>query len=215
MEDDHRVSQLQQALLDQANSLARELIGNAEATRMRICNEGAERLATAEARERQVFQHEAERLFKRLIQSAEAQQTADLDRLRWALTETVLANVHNAMRELTRDPARNRPWLERLLADGAARMPRGNLVAEVNSADFSLLQSNWLPLCQRAAPERQITLACHGHDSLGGLCLRLDDNRVRLDQRIEARLERLAEPLAGIIMARLFAAPPELGNLHG
>lgn len=216
MDDDRQVSQLEKALLDQAESLARERRLNAEAARTRILDEAAARIAQAEARERLAARTEAERLVRRRVQAAEGRLTADLDRLRWALTEAALADVRQALAELAADRPRYIEVLERFLAAAAGRLPVGDLVAEVNSADLALLAPAWAALCGRSAPGRRIELACHGHDSLGGLSLRLADNRARIDQRFEARLERLAEALAGVVMERMFAGPAELGGLaHG
>lgn len=216
MDDDSQISQLEKALLDQADSLARERLQNAEATRERILKESAERLAQAEQRERQAVRAEADKLVRRQVQAAEGRLTADLDRLRWALTETVLSNVRLSLIELSLEPARYLAVLERFIAAAAKQLPPGELVAEANNADLNLLMPVWAELSQRAAPGRKIELAGHGRDSLGGICVRLADNRARLDQTFEARQERLAEKLAGAVMERMFPGPTELGGLaHG
>lgn len=216
MDDVSQLNQLEKALLDQAESLARERLQNAESARERIVQESTERLARAEARERLAARAEADKLVRRKVQAAEGRLTADLDRLRWALTEAVLGNVRLSLIDLTRDPARYAAVLEGLVAAAAGQLPPGELVAEVNSADLNLLGPLWVDLIQRAAPGRRIELASHDRDSLGGICLRLADDRARLDQTFEARQDRLAEALAGVIMARMFSGPLELGGLsHG
>ena len=61
-----------------------------------------------------------------------------------------------------------------------------------------------------------MTLASHGRPSLGGIRVRLADDRARLDQTFEARQARLADELARVAMERLFASAPDLGTLvHG
>jgi V/A-type H+-transporting ATPase subunit E len=215
MDNDSQISQLEKALLDQAESLARERLQNAEATRSRIVRESGEQIARAETRERQLARAEADRLVRRRVQAAEGRLTAELDRLRWALTEAAMVNVRLALVELTRQPPRYLAVLEGYLAAAADGLPPGDLVAEVNSADLNLLAPLWPELSGRAAPGRRIELASHGRDSLGGLCLRLADNRARVDHTFEARMERLSESLAGVVMGRMFAGPPELGGLHG
>ncbi|MDR3394586.1 MAG: V-type ATP synthase subunit E family protein [Parasulfuritortus sp.] len=213
MDNDRQISQLEKALLDQAESLARERLQNAEAARERIAKESAERIEQAEARERQSARAEADKLVRRKVQAAEGRLTAELDRLRWALTEAALSNVRLALVDLTRDHARYLTVLEGYLAAAVGRLPQGDLVAEVNNADLNLLTPIWDDLSRRVAPGRRIELISHGRDSLGGICLRLADNRARLDQTFEARQERLAETLAGAVMERMFAGPPELGGL--
>ncbi len=213
MDNDRQISQLEQALLDQAESLARERLQNAEAARERIARESAERIAQAEAKERQSARTEADKLVRRKVQAAEGRMTAELDRLRWALTDATLSNVRLALVDLTRDRERYLAVLKGYLAAAVSQLPRGDLVAEVNNADLSLLAPVWGDLAARIAPGRRIELIGHGRDSLGGICLRLTDNRARLDQSFEARQERLAEALAGAVMERMFAGPPELGGL--
>ncbi|TCJ17999.1 V-type ATP synthase subunit E [Parasulfuritortus cantonensis] len=213
MDDESRISQLEKALLDQAETLARERLDNAEATRRHLLDEAGQRLAEAEARERQVVRASADRLVRRRVQAAEGRLTADLDRLRWALTQAAISNVRLALLDLTQDRARYLGVLAGFLSAAAARLPAGDLVAEVNSADLNMLAPGWVDLCARAAPGRSVELADHGRDSLGGVSVRLADNRARLDQTFEARLDRLDEALAAAVMARMFAGPPELGGL--
>lgn len=211
--DDSRVGQLEKALIDQAETLARERVEHAGTTRARMLDEAAERLAGAEERERHQVHAEAERLVRRRVQAAEGRLTAELDRLRWALTQAAISNVRLALIDLAEDGPRYLAVLEGFLKVAASRLPAGDLVAEVNGQDLHLLGPAWPDLCARAAPGRRVELAGHGRDSLGGVSVRLADNRARLDQTFEARMERLAEAMAGVVMARMFAGPPELGGL--
>lgn len=211
MDDDNRISQLEKALLDQAETLARERIEHAQTARAHILAESAERLREREQKLLEAVRAEADNLIRRRVQAAHGRMTAELDRLRWTLTEATLADVRLALAELVRDPGRYLPVLEGFLAAAARQLPAGDLVAEVNGADLNLLASHWDALCQRAAPGRRIELTGHGRNSLGGICLRLADNRARVDQTFEARQDRLAEDLARVVMERMFAGPSELG----
>ena len=214
--DDSQVSHLEKALLDQAESLARERLQSAAVARERIVKESVERIAETETKLRQLARAEADSLVRRRMQAAEGRLTADLDRLRWALAGAALSNVRQALTELTHDRTRYLAVLETFVAAAVDRLPAGDLVAEVNSADLNLLAPVWADLIVRVAPARRVELVNHGRDSLGGICLRLADNRARLDQRFEARQERLAEALAGAIMAWMFPGSPDLTGLaHG
>jgi V/A-type H+-transporting ATPase subunit E len=216
MERDAEVSQLEQALLQQAETLAREQRQNAESARARILAESAEKLKLAEEREILAAKVEAERLVRRQTQAAETRLAADLDRLRWALTEATLAEVKTAFRKLVQDEARYLAVLEAWLAAAAQALPPGDLVAEVRPEDEKRLVPLWAEMTARAAPGRSVTLAAQGIPSEGGIRVRLADNRARLDQTFEARQMRLADELARVAMERLFASAPDLGNLiHG
>lgn len=216
MEADEQVTQLEQALLQQAESLAREQLQNAEAARVRIHAESAEKLRLAEQREILAAKVEAERLVRRQTQAAETRLAAELDRLRWTLTEATLAGVKTAFRELVQDAPRYLQALEAWLAAAARALPPGDLVAEVRPEDERRLAPGWADMAGRAAPGRTVTLASHGNPSEGGIRVRLADDRARVDQTFEGRQARLTDELARVAMERLFASAPDLGTLiHG
>jgi V/A-type H+-transporting ATPase subunit E len=216
MEADSQVSQLEQALLQQAETLAREQLQNAESARARILAESAEKLKLAEEREILAAKVEAERLVRRQTQAAETRLAAELDRLRWALTEATLAEVKIAFRKLVQDEARYLAVLEAWLAAAAQALPPGDLVAEVRPEDEKRLAPRWAEMTARAAPGRSVTLAAQGIPGEGGIRVGLTDNRARLDQTFEARQMRLADELARVAMERLFASAPDLGAMiHG
>jgi V/A-type H+/Na+-transporting ATPase subunit E len=216
MEADAQVTQLEQALLRQAETLAREQRHNAESAKARILNESSERLKLAEEREVLVAKAEAERLVRRHTQAAETRLAAELDRLRWALTEAALSGVKLAFQELVADDEGYRALLERWLAAAVQALPEGDLVAEVRGSDQHRIAPAWDAMVARAAPGRNVELATHGQVSEGGLRVRLADSRAQLDQTFEARQSRMAEEVARVAMERLFASAPDLGTLvHG
>ena len=208
------VSQLERALLDQAEGLAREKLRNAEAERAHRLAELDARLAMRAETALDALRAEAERAVRRRIQAAEARQAAELDRLRWALTEANLSGVRLALSELVADSERYFEVLAGFLAEASARLPAGELVAAVNAADLARLVPEWDALVARAAPGRRIRLTGHGRDSLGGVCVDHADGQTRVDQTFEARQERLADLLAGTAMRQLFPGQSERGGGH-
>ena len=159
---------------------------------------------------------EAERLLRRRVQAAETRLAADLDRLRWTLTESVLSQVRHALQELVKDDKRYLPILSALLATAAEQLPPGDLVVEVNPADMDRLKAGWTAFAAQAAPGRKVELAALAQPGIGGMRVRLANNRARLDQTFAARQERLDNELARVAMERLFASTPDLGTLvHG
>lgn len=216
METDLQVSQLEQALIRQAESLAREHLRNAEAARNRIRTEVEERIKLREEREVLAAKAEAERLVRRRVQAAETRLAAGLDRLRWALTESVLTQMRERLRDLMKDTPRYEAALIGLLRAAVAQLPGGDLVAEVNASDYARLADRWPAIVAEVAPGRQLTLALLERPSEGGVRVRLADNRAQINQTFEARQERLADDLAQVVMERLFASAPDLGTLvHG
>jgi V/A-type H+/Na+-transporting ATPase subunit E len=204
MDANAQVIQLEAALLHQAETLVREQRQNTEAARARILQEATEGLRLAEERAVAAAKSEAERLVLRQVQAAEARLAADLDRLRWALTEATLAGVQQAFQQLAGDNQRYLNVLEAWLADAARALPPGDLVAEVRPADQPHLAADWPNIVARAAPGRCIKLSTHGQVSEGGIRVRLADNRAQIDHTFEGRQSRLADELARVAMERLF-----------
>lgn len=213
MASESQVDQLEQVLLGQAQSLAREELHNAEVASNRIRSEAAARLKLLEERETLAAKSDAERLVRRRIQAEETRLSGELDRLRWTLSETILSRVRDALGALTQDQGRYLPVLSGFLAEAARSLPPGPLVAEVNGTDLDRLRPLWPEMVRRDAVGRQVELAAHGLPSLGGMRIRTTDNRVRLDHTFEARLTRLAEDLARMAMEQLFAGRPNLDQL--
>lgn len=213
MDTDRQISQLEEALIRQAETLAREQHQNAEVLRARILAEAADKMKIAEEREVLAAKAEAERMVRRHAQAAETRLAAELDRLRWALTEATLSGVRIAFQELVAEDARYFPAIEAWLAAAARDLPEGDLVAEVRVDDEKRLAPVWDELRKRAAPGRNVVLRAHGRASEGGVRVRLADNRAQLDQTFEARQERLADDLARVAMERLFASAPDLSVL--
>ena len=216
MDTDTQVTQLESALLRQAETLAREQRQNADVLRARILAESTEKLRLSEEREVLAAKAEAERRVRRQSQAAETRLASELDRLRWALTEATLSGVRLAFQELVDDDAAYLNQLEQWLAAAAQVLPQGDLIAEVRHEDEKRLAPSWTEFCARAAPGRKVVLGTHGLPSEGGIRVRLADNRAQLDQTFEARQSRLADELARVAMERLFASAPDLGTLvHG
>jgi vacuolar-type H+-ATPase subunit E/Vma4 len=216
MDADTQVSQLEVALLQQAEGLAREQREHARVARDRLQAEVAEKLRLAEAREILDVKAEAERLVRRQTQAAETRLAGELDRLRWALTEATLSQVRLEFQDLAADDARYRPVLEAWLAGALRDLPPGDVVVEVRARDQARLAPIWTDLLARVAAKRRVTQAVLTEDSVGGLRVRLADGRAQYDQTFEARATRLSPELARVVMEHLFASAPDLETLvHG
>jgi V/A-type H+-transporting ATPase subunit E len=213
MASDTQFSQLEQALLHQAETLAREHLHNAELARARIRADFEARLKLLTDREVMAAKAEAERLVRQRLQSAETRLAADLDRMRWSLSQAILAEMREALQALVRDETRYHAVLAGLLAAAAAQLPPGDLVVEAAPADIEGLAQAWPILSAEAAPGRRLELAPLAQPTQGGIRVRLADNRAQVDQTFEARQERLVEELARVVMERLFASAPDLGTL--
>ncbi|MGF1643101.1 MAG: V-type ATP synthase subunit E [Thiotrichales bacterium] len=209
-----KVLQLEQALLRQAETLAREQLRNAESVCARIQTESAERLRLREDREILLAKQQGERVHRRLLQAAEARLSGDLDRLRWTLVQSSLSELRIRLRGLVDDTPSYLAWLEAVLTDAARELPAGDMLLRLGAEDCERLRPHLADLAARAAPERAVRWEpLAGDTGGGGVEINLADQTVRIDQTFGGRLKRLELDLAQVIMERLFAASPDLGTL--
>ncbi|MGE5712526.1 MAG: V-type ATP synthase subunit E, partial [Betaproteobacteria bacterium] len=100
---------------------------------------------------------------------------------------------------------------------GAARLIDGDtLAAELNATDHERLAPCWGQFARAACTNKHIALASEHCQCSGGVLVRTMDNRIRIDNTFEGRLERFEEALHHTILERLFAALPDVEMLlHG
>lgn len=216
MDGELQVGQLEQALRQQAESLVREQLQNAEASCARLRAESEARLQLRQEREILAARAEAGQIERRRLQAAEIHLAAELDRLRWALVEAVLAGVRQALRQTTQDPQRYREILLAMLHAAAARLPAGALVVAAEPVGQALLAAGWEQTLASVAPGRRARLEVSAAPGLGGIRVCLADGSACLDQTFAARQERLADEMFAVILQRLFANAPDIGTpIHG
>jgi V/A-type H+-transporting ATPase subunit E len=198
---------LVRAIIARGEGLAREHRHQGEQDRTRILEGSAEKLRLLEEREALSAKSRAEREFRRLVQSSELHMQAELDRLRWALLQSVTSDVRDALAAHTEDEDGYRRTFERLLAEAARELDDPVLVASVNARDHQRLAPHWDDVVARAAPGRDIALSEEILECSGGVRVDTADQRIRVDNTFEGRLERLEEELLRVILARLFPRP--------
>jgi V/A-type H+-transporting ATPase subunit E len=198
-----QVSELESAILHRAKRLAAEYRERAEHSRDNILRDAQERLHLREEREVLLAKVKAERAYHRKVQANELRFQKEMDHLRWDLVEGILEQLADKMRELTEDEERYLPLLSDLLITGVEALDQPHLIAEVNARDLELLTPIWERFVSAAVPGRQIVLSTTAIKTLGGVLIRSNNNRLRLDNTFEGRRERLASQLHQIIIQRL------------
>ncbi|MCP4994913.1 MAG: hypothetical protein GY934_14185 [Gammaproteobacteria bacterium] len=195
-----------------ANRLATEYRERAKHSRDNILREAHERLHLREEREVLLAKSRAERIYRRQVQANEQKMHKEMDHLRWNLVQGIQEQLAEKMKLLIADRERYREFIKSLLAHGSNQFQRKELVAMVNANDLQWLQSEWEGLVQEAVPDKQITLSALSIDTLGGILIRSQDNRVRLDNTFEGRIERLGTQLHQVIIERLLPTGSTKGN---
>ena len=210
-----QVSELESAILHRAKRLAAEYHERAEHSRDNILHDAHERLHLREEREVLLAKARAERAYHRKVQANELRFKKEMDHLRWDLVEGILEQLADKMRKLTEDKERYLPVLSDLLTTGVEALDQPHLIAEVNARDHELLTPIWERFVSEAVPGREVTLGTTAIDTLGGVLIRSNDNRLRLDNTFEGRRERLANQLHQIIIQRLLPDRPIEDSIGG
>ncbi len=195
---------LEGLLSAQAMALADQHLRKAHEASEQVKQELQAKLRKLEEGEEQRYQLEAERLCRQIIQASKLRMDSEHDRLRWALAQDVLHEVHKRLEKLTEDTPRYHAVLQGYLAEAAQAMPEGVLVAELNPRDLDALRPRWNELASQAAPGRKVELAPLAEHATGGMRMRSADGRLRVDNTFEGRLARMQDEVLGVIMDKLF-----------
>ncbi|MEJ1354996.1 MAG: V-type ATP synthase subunit E family protein [Candidatus Sedimenticola sp. (ex Thyasira tokunagai)] len=201
-----QVNELELAILSRANRLAVEYRERAEHSRDNILRDAHEKLHLREEREVLIAKSKAERSYRRQVQSNELKLHKEMDHLRWNLVEGVLERLTDRMQALADKEQEYLPLLKAFIHKGTREFEQRELVVEVNARDLERLQSIWENFAQEAAPDKQLTLSTTPTETLGGVLIRTEDNRIRLNNTYEGRLERLSDHLHQVIIERLLPA---------
>ena len=215
MKQETVINNLQQALLDRADKLATEYLARAERAHQHVLEDAQEKLHLREQRETLAAQAAAERSYRRKIQANELQLRSKLDELRWQLIQSVLHDLPAQLSELAAQ-GNYLSLLQQFVKNAATSIESDQLVAEVNARDLAILQPKWQDFLDQAGIEKQIRLASTPQQCVGGILLRSEDNRIRVDNTFDGRIERFSESLQQVITERLFAHEASKGGmLHG
>jgi V/A-type H+-transporting ATPase subunit E len=212
MSREAQVSELEAALLARARTLADEHLRAAKAARERIVAQSAEKLRLKEEKEVLAAKQLAEKQYRRKVQAAEIRLQGELDRLRWNLVQAVLEQVRERFAAMTQDEAQYATWLAGKLAESAPALP-GRLLLCLSAVDRQRLAARLPELLAAALPGREVRPAEEPCQTGGGFVVETEDRRMRIDQTLEGRMERLQGELHRAIMEHLFASVPDMGAL--
>src|SRR5699024_3671884 len=118
-------------------------------------------------------------------------------------------DIRQALGTMADDESHYLERIKALITTAALPLPEGALVIEVNARDRDRLAAHWEAFTREAMPGRQVSLAIQAGDCMGGVLVRTEDNRVRLDNTFEGRLDRYARTAALLIDEALFGERTE------
>jgi V/A-type H+-transporting ATPase subunit E len=209
----NQVQELEQAILARAERLATEYRERAQRSRDNILREAAERLRLREQREDAIAKALGERTFRQQVQANELKLQSHLDRVRWNLVTDVERRLRDSMESFKQDEAAYVKTLKAYLAQAAREMESEELIVELNRQDHQRLAAKWAEIAKEAAPGKSMHLAPDPIETLGGVLVRSGDNRIRVNNTFEGRLERLRHDIQQVILERLLPSGFESGNV--
>lgn len=213
MSPDDQASTLEAAIIQRAETLVEEHLRQADRAHKRIIEDATEKLRLLEEREILSAKARADREYRRRVQAAEIRMQADVDRLRWALVQSVLQGLHARFEAIAKDAARYEALLRTLLAHAAANIERDELVAVLCDADHRRIAGRWEAIAAETAPGKKIALSPERGVFSGGVVVSSADGRIRVDNSLEGRVERLEAEMHQVILERLFPRAMEMGAM--
>ena len=199
----NQVQELENAIIARAEHLADEYRQRAERSRDNILKEASEKLHLREEREVLLAKADADRTYRHKVQSSELYLHKEMDLLRWNLVQGIHEQLFDQVKNLLDDEKNYLPLLGAYLKTGAVQIGKDDLVAEFNSRDLQRLQPMWSNFLVEFGIDKEIDLCSTPLDSVGGVLVRDRNNRVRLDNTFEGRMERLDSILFQTIIERL------------
>ena len=209
----NQVEELERAILARAERLANEYRERASHSRDNILREAAEKLRLREQREEAIAKALGERTFRQKVQASELKMQSHLDRVRWNLVKDVEDRLTERMQAFMDDEIAYLAHLQALIRQSAEVIERGELIVEANARDLKRLEAHWPAISQAASAGKQLHLATEPTEVHGGVIVRSTDNRIRVDNSFEGRLERLRPRIQHTILERLLPGGIETGNL--
>ena len=209
----NQVEELERAILARAQRLANEYRERANRSRDNILREAAEKLRLREQREEAIAKALGERTFRQKVQASEQKMQSHLDRVRWNLVKDVEERLTERMQAFMDDEITYLAHLQGLILQSARVIERDDLIVEANARDLKRLTDHWPQISEAASAGKQLTLATDPIDVLGGLIVHSTDNRIRVDNSFEGRLERLRPRIQHTIIERLLPNGIETANL--
>ncbi len=206
----NQLEQLENAIHQRAQTLADTHLQAAAEQRDKILADSAKRLQQREEREIEIAKAAAEQEYRRHVQASEIKMQAELDQLRWTLVQSVLSDLQAHLKQLSSDKATYRNLLKQYLKSAASLFDDEELVVVVNAHDHALLAAQWDDIVNETVP---CTLSEKSENFTGGLLVRNQADRIRVDNSFEGLIARLENELYQVITAQLFASASPTRNL--
>lgn len=202
MTDSENLSKMREALLDEAEREASQIIERAEKDAVAL-KEATEREAQqivqdAVAQEEAIGRREA----RRKLAAADIEAARLVYTAREEILQQCFDGLHQALRDVPSQPDYS-GILENLVKEAADSLQQSEIVLGVRPADRQLVNPDW---CQSLGAQLGITVQVSSEPAHidGGVFVSSQDGRLRFDQSFEALVLRHEETLRSIMAQQLW-----------
>lgn len=206
------LEQLEYAILNRARTLADSQLRTAQQEQEKILTDSAKRLHLREEREVEMAKAMADQEYRRQIQASEIKMHAEVDQLRWTLIQSVMGQLKEHLKKLIDQHPTYENLLKQYLTQASQLFQEDELVIEVNAQDHALLSSQWSDFL-KDLPRKQFNLIVSAQHFTGGLLVRNQQDRQRIDNTFEGLIARRENELYQVITAQLFASTVPVRNI--
>ncbi len=211
MSTNTQLEQLETAILNQAQTLSQSHLQAGQQQSDKILADSAKRLQQREQRETAIAEIAAEQEYRRRVQASEIKMQAELDQLRWTLVQAIIADLHEHLAQLCQQKTAYVDLLKQYLHNATTRFENDDLVVVVNNQDHAMLAPQWDDIAKDLKP--CCSLAPETENFIGGLLVRNQADRIRIDSTFEGLIARLENELYQVITAQLFASATPTRNI--
>jgi V/A-type H+-transporting ATPase subunit E len=208
-----QIENLEQAILQRAQTLADSHLSSAEQQRQKIMTDSAKRLHRREEQATEEAKTTAEQEYRRLVQASEIKMQAELDKMRWSLIQSTMTALHEQLQKVAQQPEQYLPVLKQYLQQAANSIEAEELEVLVNQQDYDLLAAQWSDFIEQCGIKKSCTLSAEKQAFLGGILVRSRDNRIQVDNSFDGIIERLLDEIYQEMNSQLFATASPIRNL--
>jgi V/A-type H+-transporting ATPase subunit E len=190
-----KIEELEKAILDQAKHLAQQYRQQATHASEDIVRESNEKLQLREQKEVLLAKAEAERVYRRMVQSSELKLQAHTDQLGWNIVTSTEDRLVEQLHQLVNERVRYQPILIQFLIKSVILLQEEEVVILVNETDYLFLQSQLEQIQKQLPPQFNISINKNTKNMMGGVVVKSKDNRKQIDNSFEGRIRRMRQRL--------------------
>ena len=216
MSSELKVEDLENALMQRANDLAKEYLQRAKRSHDHFIDDENERLKLREEKEVMAAKMSAENIYRNRVQSSELNVQKKLDQLRWQLIKDVITQVKLKIADIVKNDEQYRQLIIAFIQYGVTAIGNKHLLVEFNQTDYQKMENQWESIIKEIKGGETIELSKECHSMSGGIIMYDEKRLIRIDNTFEGRIERFSESIHQRVAKQFFSElSHESEKIHG